>query len=293
MDARPRGPLAWSLLLAAIGLIALALVAWATRSSGAAPGTTYRATIPMVARDPTNTPTPTPTPSPTPTVTPTPSRTPVAAGVITNGPRTSNRVALTLDMGGRVDPALDIMNWLLANHVQATIFMTGAMADNQYTDAGRDVLAIVGANLGQFALGNHSYSHPDFTTLTAQEMRDELSRTETSIAKYTSRSPRPLFRPPFGAYDGTVVSTVAGAGYTYVIMWDVDTIDWMPESDGGPTTQQIVDKVLNNAKGGSIVLMHLGGYHTFEALPRIVAGLRAKGLEPTTLTDLLGLATGP
>jgi len=197
-------------------------------------------------------------------------------------------VALTLDMGGRVDPALDIMNWLIQNRVPATIFMTGAMADNVNTDAGRQVLALVDQHPDLFVLGNHSYSHPDFRNLTADQMRSELQRTEESIAKYASRSPRPFFRPPYGGYNNAVVSGVASAGYHKVIMWDIDTIDWRPEADGGPTTDFMVNKVVNNATGGSIVLMHLGGYNTYEALPRIVAGLKAKGLVPVTLADMLG-----
>ncbi len=197
-------------------------------------------------------------------------------------------VALTFDMGGRVDPALDIMNWLIANDVPATIFMTGAMTDNVNTDAGRDVLRIIDAHRGFFALGNHSYSHPDFRDLTAAQMRDELVRTETSIANYTSVSPRPLFRPPFGGQNATVVQAVANAGYTRTIMWDVDTIDWRPESEGGPTANAIVSKVTANAQGGSIVLMHLGGYNTFDALPMLVANLRARGLQPVTIPTLLG-----
>jgi hypothetical protein len=71
-------------------------------------------------------------------------------------------------------------------------------------------------------------------------------------------------------------------------MWDIDTIDWRPEDDGGPTAQAIVDKVVERATGGSIVLMHLGGFNTLQALPGIVAGLRAKGLEPVTLGEMFG-----
>ena len=38
----------------------------------------------------------------------------------------------------------------------------------------------------------------------------------------------------------------------------------------------------------SIILMHLGGFNTFEALPDLVAGLQAKGLEPVTLGEMFG-----
>lgn len=207
---------------------------------------------------------------------------------VRNGDRGSNRVALTFDMGGRLDPALDIMNWLVANNVRATIFPTGAVLDSANTSVGRQVLAIASSRPDLFEIGNHSYDHPDFTTISAAEMQKELADTEAAVAKRSSLSMKPRFRPPFGAYNSAVLAAVGAAGYAYTVLWDVDTIDWRPESDGGPTAQQIVDKVLANARGGSIVLMHLGGYHTYEALPAIVAGLRARGYEPATVSGVLG-----
>ena len=65
-------------------------------------------------------------------------------------------------------------------------------------------------------------------------------------------------------------------------------IDWRPESDGGPTAASMKAKLLANAKGGSIVLMHLGGYNTLEALPGILASTATLGLQPVTLTEMLG-----
>lgn len=55
----------------------------------------------------------------------------------------------------------------------------------------------------------------------------------------------------------------------------------------GPTADDIVAEVLGAAQGGSIVLMHLDGYHTFEALPRVVDGLRERGHDLVTLDGLL------
>jgi peptidoglycan/xylan/chitin deacetylase (PgdA/CDA1 family) len=209
---------------------------------------------------------------------------------VRHGSRTGNDVALTFDMGGRVGDALAIVNWLVANDVRATVFMTGAMADNPNTDAGRKVLAIIDANPGLLTLGNHSYSHPDFRTLTASEMQDELRRTEAAIAPYCSQDPRPFFRPPYGGYDSDVLAAVGAAGYARTVLWDIDTIDWRPIDNDppGPTADEIVAKVLGNAQGGSIVLMHLGGYETYEALPGIVSGLRDAGFDLVSLDELLG-----
>jgi peptidoglycan/xylan/chitin deacetylase (PgdA/CDA1 family) len=212
-----------------------------------------------------------------------------ASILVRHGSRASNDVALTFDMGGRVGDSLAIVGWLVDHGVHASIFMTGAMADNQNTSAGRQVLAIVDAHPDLFTLGNHSYTHTSFTQLTGAEIRDELRSTEIAVAGYCSQDPRPFFRPPNGAYDTRVLAAVGSGHYAYTVTWDVDTIDWRPIANdpAGPTADQIVAKVLANAQGGSIVLNHLGGYETFAALPRVVVGLRDAGYDLVTLDELL------
>ncbi len=217
-----------------------------------------------------------------PSVTPAPSTAAGPSVLLYHGPRTSHDVALTLDMGGRLQPALQIMDWLIAHEVPATIFPTGVMGT---TTTGKLVLARVKAHPELFALGNHSWSHPDFRTLEAVAIADQLDRCEAAIEPLAGRSTRPFFRPPFGGQDANVRAAVGAAGWRYMVMWDVDTIDWRPESDGGPTTAAIVAKVRANARGGSIVLMHLGGYHTLAALPGIVDGLADHGLRPVRPSD--------
>lgn len=209
--------------------------------------------------------------------------------LVRHGSRSGIEVALTFDMGGRVGDALAIVEWLVSHEVHASIFMTGAMAENVNTDAGRQVLAIVEAHPGLFTLGNHSYTHRDFRDLTTAEIIEELERTEDAVAAYCSQALPPFFRPPSGGYDSAVLTAVGAGGYRYAVTWDVDTIDWRPivNDPPGPTADQIVAKVLANAQSGSIVLMHLGGYETFDALPRVVAGLQAAGYDLVTLDELL------
>ena len=83
-------------------------------------------------------------------------------------------------------------------------------------------------------------------------------------------------------------AAVGAAGWALTVRWDVVTTDYLPQPQGGPTTAQLVDQVLSHVRNGSIVIMHLGGYQTLEALPAIVQGLRDRGLEPVTLESLLG-----
>ena len=74
--------------------------------------------------------------------------------------------------------------------------------------------------------------------------------------------------------------------YPLTVLWSTDTIDWRPVADGGPTAAQTAAKVIANRAPGAIVLMHLGGYTTRNALPAMIAGLRAAGYTPTTLSAL-------
>jgi len=198
-------------------------------------------------------------------------------------------VALTFDMGGRVGDAISIVDWLVDHRVHASVFMTGAMAANPYTDAGRQVLRLIAAHPDLLTLGNHSYTHRDFRTLTAVEIADELHRTEAAIVPFCTQDPRPFFRPPDGGWNDDVLGAVGAAGYALTVTWDVDTIDWRPVKNDppGPTAADIVATALNRAQSGSIVLMHLGGYETFDALPTVVSGLRGAGYDLVTLDELL------
>ena len=207
-------------------------------------------------------------------------------------------VALTFDMGGRMEPAVDIMNFLVANRVCATIFATGVMSE---TPQGEQVMAIIRANPQLFEIANHTMYHCDLArggggsptaapctgTFDAARIREELSDAEAILRDGTGQDPRPYWRPPYGSVDQAVLDAAASAGYTKTFMWDIDTIDWKPISQGGPTAAQIAAKVVNNSVNGSNVLFHLGGYETLDSLELIVPGLRDRGFVLTSLSDLL------
>jgi peptidoglycan/xylan/chitin deacetylase (PgdA/CDA1 family) len=78
-------------------------------------------------------------------------------------------------------------------------------------------------------------------------------------------------------------AAAAQAGYAQCLSYDVDSLDW---TDPGPDA--IVRAVLDRAKGGSIVSLHLGHSGTVAALPRLLDGLRQKRLTATTVGELVG-----
>jgi peptidoglycan/xylan/chitin deacetylase (PgdA/CDA1 family) len=262
----------------------------------------------VVSGDPNVTPRPTPTVAPaTPRPTPPPAPSGctagnrVAAGSVQSFrtiPNAGPGVALTFDMGGRMDPAVDIMNFLVANGVCATIFPTGVMSQ---TTQGQQVMAIIKEHPELFEIGNHTMYHCDLVrggggspttapctgSFDAARIRKELADAESILRAGTGQNPQPYWRPPYGSISDGVLNAAASAGYTKAFLWDIDSIDWKPISDGGPTAEQIAAKVIGNAVNGSNVLFHIGGYETLDALHLIVPGLRDRGFTLTSLSDLL------
>jgi peptidoglycan/xylan/chitin deacetylase (PgdA/CDA1 family) len=269
------------------------------------PGTLQVGWVLIVSGDPNATPLPTPvaTPAPTPPASGcrVGNRVPVGSQqTFVSIPAAGHAVALTFDMGGRLDPGVDILNLLIANHVCATIFPTGVMAA---TAQGLAVMAIIKAHPELFEIGNHTMHHCDLVlggqgspstapcatgaTPSADFIRAELTNAAAILKGYAGQDPIPYWRPPYGSVNDFVRSAAASVGYTKTFMWSVDTIDWKPISDGGPTASHISAKVVGQATDGGIVLMHLGGYETLDALRTMIPGLRDRGFLLTSLSDLL------
>jgi len=209
-----------------------------------------------------------------------------SALLLSSGPRGGGAVALTFDLGGELEPTLDVVTWLIDNDVPATIFAEGQTIST--TEAGRKAMQLIAAHPDLFTVASYSWDGTAFTDLTDIEIQEQLTLAENAIATVIGKSTKPFFRPPLGAQDGHVRAAAGAIGWTYMVMWDVDTLDAKSPSEGGPTAADIVAKVLSRAQGGSIVQLHVGGYNTLQALPDLVDGLRARGLEPVSLGAMFG-----
>lgn len=208
---------------------------------------------------------------------------PVELAAFEHGSRGQKRIALTFDActtsrePSPYDPRVTAV--LEAMRVPATIFVGGGWAIEQ-----PQALAELARN-PLFEIGNHSFTHPHLTRLSGAQIRDELLRTQAEIAARTGRAPA-LFRPPYGEYDARVLRVAAELGLT--------TVEYdLPSGDPGAhvSTRSLVSWVLREARPGSIVVMHINHprFHTAEALPEIVAGLRARGFELVTVGELIRL----
>lgn len=204
---------------------------------------------------------------------------------IWRGVRGKKRVALTFDAGG-VTAGLDtLLKNLTEKKAPATFFATGKFAK----DYPKSVKSIVDAG---YRIHNHSWSHPEFTSLTEQEMRDELSRTDDILTSETGHSTKPFWRPPFGDRDSRVLQIAGDAGYIS-IYWTHDSLDSVGDTKDAAF---VADRVLNPPKSkanpdgfldGAIVLMHVGEEGTANALPQIIDGLRERGFTLVTVEEIL------
>jgi peptidoglycan/xylan/chitin deacetylase (PgdA/CDA1 family) len=132
------------------------------------------------------------------------------------------------------------------------------------------------------ALGDHTFNHPDLTR--TGNAYTELHSSLAAIRSASGYTPC-VFRPPYGAYDSSVIDVARSLGLA-TVLWNVDPRDW-----ARPGTRSIVQQVLAQVRPGSIVISHDGGGprgETLAAYPSIIAGLRARGYRIVTIPELLG-----
>jgi len=187
-------------------------------------------------------------------------------------------VALTFD--DCYDPAgwSGVLDVLAREQVKATFFCTG-----------RAVLANPALGLRTVreghVVGSHGWDHADFSKLSFGSSLERLLDDRNVWWNLAKVVPMPFFRPPYGAYTPTTISAAGAAGYSAVVLWDVDPFDWKD-----PGVAAIVSRVVGATTPGAIDLMHTLP-QTAAALPSIIDDLRARGYRFLTLPEMAALGT--
>lgn len=246
-------------------LAVAALLAVVTHVSAQSRAAEPTATAPSdVSTEPTSTPSETrtaaaePTPAPVAPFPPVPPDPPAEPGRV---------LYFTFDDGPSPAWTPQILNLLEDYGATATFFQIGG-------EAARHAALVDLIRDGGHSIGNHTWSHPDLTRLSAKEVRSQVLRTEEVIGGTTCA------RPPMGATNTHVREVFATLGKTEHL-WDIDTRDWE-----NPGSTRIVETVLANARDGAVVLLHDGGGDRSqtvtaldEVLPRLTeAGWRIEGI---------------
>ena len=198
-------------------------------------------------------------------------------------------IALTFDDGPDPTWTPQVLAVLDRFHVKATFFEIGS-AVNEHPELTRAVVA-QGSEVGV-----HTFTHPDLTTIPSWRRDLELTLTANAISSAAGTTPR-LMRPPFSATPAAVtdadlaVMRQAGEKGYLVALADLDSDDWRR-----PGVEKIVAAALPTGGRGAVVLMHDGGGNrseTVAALTKLIPKLQAAGYRITTVSDALGLPSGP
>jgi peptidoglycan-N-acetylglucosamine deacetylase len=201
-------------------------------------------------------------------------------------------VAITFDDGPDPQWTPKILDVLKREHATATFFLIGIQADK---------FADVAARIYREGntIGNHTFTHPDISNVSHPYIKVELNLTERLFASRLGIRTL-FFRPPYSIdaepdTEDEVSPLEIAEEMGYITVGDkIDPNDWK-----GPSADQIVSSVLahlppcdpNDIHCGNIILLHDGGgnrLQTVLALPRIIEGIRAKGLKIVPVYQLIG-----
>lgn len=192
------------------------------------------------------------------------------AAIVGRGSPDRPEVALTFDIEVDAGTLYAILDILRDREIKATFFVTGRWVQS-FPEAAK---AIVAAG---HELGNHSLTHPAFSSIGADGARQEIAETERIIREITGVSAQPYFRFPYGDSTQAMVDLAAGQGYI-AYHWGADDYaipSWLAQAAGSPA----------QAYGG-ILLVH-GRQSSVDALPGWLDQLEALGLQATTLSAVL------
>ncbi|GAA2453181.1 hypothetical protein GCM10009857_16640 [Agromyces soli] len=196
---------------------------------------------------------------------------------ITGLPGEGTLLAWTADDGTDSAVVAAYAAFAASTGVRLTLFVTGcydSWAEN--ADALRPLV-----DAGQVQLANHTWSHPDLTSLDDQGIVDELTRTHDFLGEKFGVDARPFFRPPFGYYDDRVIAAAASIGYTTPTLWYGSLAD-----SGLVSEQQIVDLAGEWFLPQHIVIGHLNFAPVTKVFPQLHGIVVDRGLTTVTLNDV-------
>jgi peptidoglycan/xylan/chitin deacetylase (PgdA/CDA1 family) len=190
-------------------------------------------------------------------------------------------VALTFDDGPEPNWTPLVLDQLDEVSAPATFFMIGRHL--------RANAHLVADRMDEHEIGNHTWTHADLAEQDVNGALAELTRTADEIRTVFGRETT-IMRPPWGHMAGSTVLAASKLNYD-IIVWNQQL---HADTYANDTAGQVAE-VVARSRPGDIILGHdVGDPHRLAGLRGIgdiVRGLRAKGLEPVTVSHLLSMAT--
>jgi peptidoglycan/xylan/chitin deacetylase (PgdA/CDA1 family) len=194
---------------------------------------------------------------------------------ISHGPRNRPRIALTFH--GQGDPVIvgRLLDAIAEEDAHVTVLAVGTWLTAQPAPAQRLLAA-------GHELGNHTQNHADIKRMSAAQAYAEINDCARTLQALTGSIGR-WFRPSQTRYaTATIKKQAARVGYRTCLSYDVDSLDYTDPGAGA-----VVATTLKAVRNGSIVSLHFGHAGTVTAIGPLLRGLRDRGLEPVTVSELM------
>lgn len=186
-------------------------------------------------------------------------------------------VYLTFDNGyeqGYTDEILDVLK---EKEVPATFFVTG----HYIKSAGELVQRMVQEG---HIVGNHSWSHPDFSKMSKKRIENELRKVEQAVANITDQDSMKYLRPPRGTFSERSLAATEELGYINMF-WSLAFVDWHTKGQKG--WKYAYESVMKQVHPGAVMLLHTVSEDNAKALERIIEDLQKQGYTFKSLDDLV------
>jgi peptidoglycan/xylan/chitin deacetylase (PgdA/CDA1 family) len=183
-----------------------------------------------------------------------------------------NRVALTFDDGPTpsVTGALDILRH---NGIHGTFFVVGKQVETF-----PDLLKSIHKDGNE--IQNHTFNHLALSYLKEEDIEREYFSTSCAVRNVTGVGTT-CVRPPGGRSGAEYFRFLRQYG-VLSILWTVNCV-----SREGTNKSKLVSYVLDQIRPGTIILMHYGDMVVQQALPEIIAGLKARRYDFVTVSELI------
>ena len=184
-------------------------------------------------------------------------------------------VALSFDDGPSLKYTPMMLDVLEENGVKASFFLIGRNITEESAPVIRRMIRM-GCDVE-----NHTYSHPNLTQISDDQILEEVAKTDSLIEAYAGVKPEYL-RPPFTAHNARVAGLVGGK----IFISGLSCQDWRPEMP----VEDRVTKTLDRVEDGRILLFHDTNERTVEAMKTLIPELKARGYEIVTVPELFRLS---
>ena len=198
-------------------------------------------------------------------------------GALMKIPGEGDLLALTVDDGVNSEVVGAYTQFAKDTGVRLTYFVNGVY------DSWTDNLGLLRplVDSGQIQLGNHTWSHPDLTTLSKQQVAEQLTRNDAFLKKTYGIGAKPYWRPPYAKRNAAVDAVAADLGYKIPTLWSGSL------SDSTLITEEYIVQMADQYfTPQAIVIGHLNHLPVTRVYPQLVDIIRDRNLRTVTLNDV-------